>query len=188
MSTTPLGGILMLYLTRNELCEFYQVKEEELNQILKAEKQLGTIFYHEDILDGLGHNDYLAVVLPIMGEVIAQSFEKLPLLPFPVPKLIYEAVKLDEEYLVLTLARYKISHLRGDFSQDITLDTTEFQRSIVTVLHDYDYLNPYQGKILYWIDLKTELCALVDNLPLERIDDIVAHGRRIRVIKRTFGN
>jgi len=177
----------MLYLTKNELCEFYQVKAEELNQILKAEKQLGTIFYHEAFLDELGQNDYLAVVLPIMGEVIAGNSEKLPLLPFPVPKVIYEAVKLEKEYLVLTLARYKIAHLKGDFSQDIVLDTNEFQRSIVTVLHDYDYLNPFQGKILYWIDLKKELCALVDNLPLERIDNIVAHGRRIRVIRRTFG-
>ena len=180
----------MLYLTKEELCEFYQVNTDEIISVLKAEKQLGTIFYHDTPLDVLGQNDYLAVVLPIMGNVLSTTYEqmpqdKLPLLPFPVPRVVYEAVKSDEEYLVFTLARYKIAHLKGDFSRTFSIDLKEFQYGIGTVLHDYDYLLPYMGKLLYWIDLKPELCELVDNLPLQEIDNIVAHGRRIKVLRKT---
>lgn len=177
----------MLYLTKEELCEFYQVGVDELTDTLKEEKQLGTLFYHEEPFDELRQNDYLAVVLPVMGEIVPKSYERLPLLPFPIPKITYESAKLDEEYLVFTLARYKIAHLRGDFSQSITLNTDEFQRSVATILQDYDYLNPFMGRVLYWIDLKPELSNLIYNLPLEEVDDIVAHGRRIRVLRKTLG-
>ncbi|MDD4263426.1 MAG: hypothetical protein PHI65_02885 [Firmicutes bacterium] len=179
----------MLYLTRDELCDFYDVDRLGLEDVLLKEKKLGTIYYHDKPLDGLNENNYLAVVLPIMGEVLAkEASQKLPLLPFPVPKVVYESMKLDEEYLVLTLARYKLAHLSGDFSQNILFDIDEYQRSIASIVNDYDYLNPYQGKLLYWIDLKSELCTLFDSLPLDNVDDIVAHGRRIKVQKRTLGD
>ena len=176
----------MLYLSLDELCKFYNVESSELTSVLQSEKELGTIFYHDDPLMELGNLNYLAVVLPIMGQILVETTELLPLLPFPVRKVIYEMAKKDEEFLIFTLARYKIAHLKGDFTLNINISAKEFQHTISTILQDYEYKKPYEGKILYWIDLRPELCTLVDSLPINGVDNIVAHGRRIKVLRRTW--
>ncbi len=178
----------MLYLTREQLCEFYDVEGVQLVDALLREKQLGTIYYHESLLKELDSGRYLPIVLPVMGEVLlASGSEKPPLLPFPVPRVVYESLAFDEEYLVCTLAHYKLAHVSGDFSQNRFFDFKAYQYIIESILHDYDYLNPYKGHILYWIDLREELALLLQKLPLEGVNDIVAFGRRIKVTKKTIG-